>query len=139
MSEGSISSQDSFDSTVGEADSMETSAGKGDNAHCEPISDVYLESSIHLEEGRSGGHRAGFDAFMTGFVMACILSKHTSVENVENRMVGAGIELDQLSGVEKFTNKIYAAGKDQPMIISKSNFCVPSKEHQEKLKRLRHS
>lgn len=128
------------------ADSLETSHDSPDNQQSSTstdnldydiITDAYLKSSFELEQGRSGGHRAGFDAFMTGFIMACFLSKHTTVEDTGKRVVGAGLKLSQLSGVESLRNKIYATGKDHPITVSKSNFCNTSKNHREKIQQLR--
>jgi target of EGR1 protein 1 len=101
------------------------------------ITDAYLQSSLRLEESRSGGHRAGFDAFMTGFVLACFISKHCTMGQDGGRVVGAGIKFSQLTGLEGLTNKIYATGKDQPIIVAKSNFCNPSKNHMDRMQKLR--
>ncbi|XP_076441260.1 target of EGR1 protein 1-like [Babylonia areolata] len=101
------------------------------------ITEAYLQSSLQLEKSRSGGHRAGFDAFMTGFILACLLSKHTTVDNAGLRAIGAGIQLRQLSGLESLCNKVYAMGKDHPMIVGKSNFCQPSKNHRERKEKLK--
>lgn len=108
-----------------------------DDIDYDVITDAYLKSSHQLEKGRSGGHRAGFDAFMTGFIMACVLSKHTTVDDTGDRVVGSSLKLSQLSGSESLTNKIYAMGKDQPMTVSKSNFCSPSKNHRDRIQRVR--
>ena len=120
------------------SDSVANSQKNGtDDIDYDVITDAYLKSSLQLEEGRSGGHRAGFDAFMTGFIMACFLSKHTTVNDTVDRVVGSSFKLSQLSGIESLSNKIYAMGKDQPMTVSKSNFCSPSKNHRERIQRLR--
>ena len=115
----------------------EEQADDADNVDYDAITESYLKSSIQLEKGRSGGHRAGFDAFMTGFIAACILSKHTSVAETGERALGASIKLQQLTGVDALSNKIYTMGKDQAMIVGKSNFCNPSRNHRERMQQMR--
>jgi len=63
---------------------------------------------------RMKGHRAGFDAFMTGYCFACYQtelqdSKHTNI--MESR------------------NKIYLTAKDMPLTILKSHFVKTSSNH----------
>lgn len=136
-------------SPLGESDSMDATGdsdrstngrqASGAETDFDIITDEYLKTSFQLESSRSGGHRAGFDAFMTGFIMACIISKHTSVEEGLERAVGASIKLSQLTGMDSLKNKIYAMGKDHPMTVSKSNFCSPSRNHRERIQKLKKS
>ena len=70
-----------------------------------------------------GGHRAGYDAFMTGLIYAVYL---TTMEEVErDRKVG------------EWKNKLYLSGKDYPLSVSKSNFVKQTKEHLEKIAGIR--
>ncbi|KAL8570637.1 hypothetical protein ACOMHN_039074 [Nucella lapillus] len=131
------SSADAKRSPTGADTSKE--AEDGDSDDYDVITETYLKSSLQLEESRSGGHRAGFDAFMTGFVLACLLSKLTTVDEAGERAISAGLKLRQLVGVEDLRNKIYTMGKDHPMMIGKSNFCQPSKNHRERMEKLRKS
>lgn len=82
---------------------------------------------------RSGGHRAGFDAFMTGYIFASVVIKHGRVAE------GVTIvnSLSDFGMAEEFGNKVYLGGKDFPLQIAQSNFAKPSKLHVEKWERLR--
>ncbi|KAK3577576.1 hypothetical protein CHS0354_026541 [Potamilus streckersoni] len=74
----------------------------------------------------SGGHRAGFDAFMTGYIMATYFATYD----------GNG---DDAGGLSEFKNKIYLSGKDYPLQVMKSGFAKNSKEHSEKIMKIRSS
>lgn len=69
----------------------------------------------------NGGHRAGYDAFMTGFIYAFYRNN--------------GDALD--SKISEWKNKLYLGGKDYPLSISKSEFIKQSKHHLEKVYRIR--
>ena len=71
----------------------------------------------------SGGHRAGYDAFMTGFIYAVYLTQLSGGER-EGKMAD-------------WKNKLYLCGKDYPLSVSKSNFSKQSKEHLEKIAKIR--
>ena len=70
-----------------------------------------------------GGHRAGYDAFMTGLIYAVYLSQIEVSER--DRKIG------------DWKNKLYLSGKDYPLSVSKSNFVKQSKEHLDKIARIR--
>lgn len=123
----------------GNSDEVKISNRSQYNDNIDSIMNAYLETSFKLDESRSGCHRAGFDAFMTGFVMACLLNKHTSVQEAQDFSFGAGLKLNDLDGVEKLRNKVYATGKDQPLLVSKSAFTSASKNHKERLLQVRGS
>ena len=73
----------------------------------------------------AGGHRAGYDAFMTGLIYAVYQTTMTGDER--ERKIG------------EWKNKLYLSAKDYPLTVSKSNFVKQSKEHLEKLARIRRS
>jgi target of EGR1 protein 1 len=64
-----------------------------------------------------GGHRAGFDAFMTGFAMVAFRARK---ENWKEH-----------------ANKVYLVSKDFPLLVKKSAFAKISVSHFEKFARLK--
>ncbi len=88
-------------------------------------------STVAIHASRTEGHRAGFDAFMTGFVFAHFIAKHGKVKDLP-----PDIHLNHL-GMQEFRNKIALTGKDIPLHVAKSNFARMSKEHSEKILLLR--
>lgn len=85
------------------------------------------EEDSSTKNSRCVGHRAGVDAFMTGFIMATYFLRHGQ----EQCKAGSFQE-----SVEEFQNKIYLTAKDIPLIISKSTFAKTSKDHREKFSKL---
>ena len=81
-----------------------------------------------VEIVRSGSHRAGFDAFMTGFILSTYISQYGSYTGK--------LQLKDL-GVDQMKNAIYLTAKDHPLMIVKSSFSKTSKEHKEKFMKLK--
>lgn len=88
---------------------------------------VKSEEDSTSKNSRCVGHRAGIDAFMTGFIMATYFSRHCGEQ---------GKDFCFQDSVQEFQNKIYLTGKDIPLIISKSSFAKTSKDHREKFSKL---
>ena len=65
-------------------------------------------------------HRAGFDAFMTGFSMAAFLARK-----------------EKGDAASEHANKVYLVSKDFPLLIQKSVFANVSTSHYMKFERLR--
>lgn len=76
----------------------------------------------------TGTHRAGFDAYMTGYIFAfsCALTKKEEVG-------AAGGETEQTWHPDS-VNKIYLSGKAAPLNVVKSTFSKSSKAHIQKMK-----
>ncbi|XP_043555041.1 target of EGR1 protein 1 isoform X3 [Chiloscyllium plagiosum] len=85
-----------------------------------------LVEKSKIEKCEGGTHRAGFDAFMTGFIMAYILMW----KNGES----SSTKMDPW--LPDCHNKLYLSGKTLPLQICKSSFSKSSKVHQAKIELL---
>ncbi|CAH1774981.1 unnamed protein product [Owenia fusiformis] len=93
---------------------------------------VITSATSHLTRGQNGGHRAGFDAFMTGFAMATFITKCGKYEtkDISAKTIMADFKIESL------VNRVFLCGKDFPLQIAKSNFSKTSKDHSEKWEKL---
>lgn len=78
----------------------------------------------------AGTHRAGFDAFMTGYIFAysCTFIRKEEAEEVDKEQ-----KQEDPSWVPTCLNKIYLSGKAVPLNVVKSTFSKSSKAHVQKM------
>ncbi|CAJ0953877.1 unnamed protein product [Ranitomeya imitator] len=81
-------------------------------------------TKLQLPSSESGTHRAGFDAFMTGYIMAYVwmLKKEK------------GSDSSASCSLPNCLNKIYLSGKNVPLQIVKSVFSKSSRAHVQKMR-----
>ena len=108
------------------------------------VDDVSTDESDRVNEGETnvpvteakqpvfqmGGHRAGYDAFMTGMAFAFFIAKYGSYEDIDEDTPLA------LLGMQDYANKVTLSGKDIPLQIVKGAFAKTSLAHREKFQRL---
>ena len=81
-----------------------------------------LKSEVSEEETHAnGGHRAGYDAFMTGFIYAVFRASDSG----------------WVDKTDEWKNKLYLGGKDYPLSVTRSSFSKHSKQHLEKISAIR--
>ena len=76
----------------------------------------------------SGGHRAGFDAFMTGYSFLSHLVHSTKKADLATMLLpGSNAAMSELK------NKVHLSYKTKPLVVFKSNFAKVSQAHATKL------
>ena len=73
------------------------------------------------------GHRAGVDAFMTGYCFASYMLRLASCSRKEKEIAGFPGLLEAMSDM---SNKIALGGKPVPLLVTKSLYCSTSACHQ---------
>ena len=79
---------------------------------------------------KAGGHRAGYDAFMTGFSFTTFLVHHVQIPSSPQDWSPSSIK------TEKIVNRIYLVCKDFPLLMQKSSFAKCSVQHDLKMRKL---
>lgn len=105
-----------------------------DNNESEPlVQNLTLTKDIQKKPEiiRSGSHRAGFDAFMTGFILSTYIAQYGSYSNDSCNLSFSDL------GIDYMKNSVYLTGKDHPLNVVKSSFSKVSKEHREKFVKLK--
>lgn len=86
------------------------------------------DHSIKTEKkAEAGTHRAGFDAFMTGYIFAY------SSTVIKKEGVGVAVEEEEQTWLPTSLNKVYLSGKAAPLNVVKSTFSKSSKAHVQKM------
>ena len=81
---------------------------------------------------KQGAHRAGYDAFMTGYCFIMFLANFAK----NNPEPNGPIDANKLR-ITNLVNNIYLTGKDQPLKVIASSFVKPSNSHKNKITALR--
>ena len=89
------------------------------------LTDKHVSMETGAINNASGNHRAGFDAFMTGFSMATFLHRF-----------GKNPQLPLAEKLPDFVNKLNLSGKNVPLKITKSEYAKTSSAHREMWKKV---
>merc|ERR1719509_667131 len=96
--------------------------------------EIVKENGTEQNNGKEakykGGHRAGYDAFMTGFAFATFLVHQTQLPP------NPADFLPKTICAEKLVDNIYLVGKEFPLLLKKSSFAKHSVQHDAKMKKL---
>ncbi|XP_053293460.1 target of EGR1 protein 1 [Pleuronectes platessa] len=96
----------------------------------EKVIDHSTGTDVQKKKAESGTHRAGFDAFMTGYIFAY---SHTFVKNKEAAAVKEDCKEDEQLWLPSCRNKVYLSGKEAALNVVKSTFAKSSKAHVQKM------
>lgn len=83
------------------------------------------------EKHSASGHRAGFDAFMTGFVFATHVSEVKKITTKYDSFTAGNI------GMSEQVNKVYLMGKNFPFLIRTGTYANMSANHTSKILKVR--
>ena len=86
--------------------------------------------SSRPDKSKSGCHRAGYDAFMTGFSLTTFLVHHTKIPLSPQSWSPEDLN------TQRIVNRIYLACKDFPLLVQKSAFAKCSGQHHLKMNKL---
>jgi len=101
-----------------------------DDTEVTSLADKEKSAEARTESRNSHGHRAGFDAFMTGCVFAWSVVSYNQKSSVDQFATTTVTALDVTNS--EFVNRVYLGGKDFPLHVTQSAFAKPSKCHLEK-------
>lgn len=102
----------------------------GDAINCAQNSAEDANSAV--VQSKQSAHRAGYDAFMTGYCFASFLLTAFNKEIDFNAPLNA-----KRMGISHFVNNLYLTSKDVPLRVSASTFAKTSSLHKNKLSKLR--
>eukprot|EP00062_Callorhinchus_milii_P014529 gi/632963806/ref/XP_007898088.1/ PREDICTED: target of EGR1 protein 1 [Callorhinchus milii] len=112
-----------------DSDRMPNSSNDMENKTEKKCRKLEIEEKTKAEKAEGGTHRAGFDAFMTGFIMAYTLMWKKGDSEHDSDCDGTKIDM----WLPDLLNKLYLSGKSIPLQICKSSFSKSSKAHQAKI------
>ncbi|CAG2108761.1 unnamed protein product [Medioppia subpectinata] len=101
---------------------IESTSG-GDNSSIE---------SVNTKHSKQGVHRAGYDAFMTGYCFAFYIAINAKTRPNPSKPLCV-----KSLGISHIVNNIYLTGKDQSLRINASSFAKTSANHKNKIQRIR--
>lgn len=125
-----VNEDDEVDNTGEESIQEEVTQESNDQSECS-FQNLNLSKDVlkkPAEIVRSGSHRAGFDAFMTGFILSTYIAQYGTYK---------GSFLFSDLGIDHMKNSVYLTGKDHPLNVIKSSFAKVSKDHKEKFSKLK--
>ena len=101
--------------------------GKQSKLELDPVTEA---GTSKADKSKSGCHRAGYDAFMTGFSLTTFLVHHTKIPLSPQSWTAEDLN------TQKIVNRIYLACKDFPLLVQKSAFAKCSGQHHLKMNKL---
>lgn len=102
----------------------------GTGAGREKTNDRSAGIETQKKNADAGTHRAGFDAFMTGYIFAysCTVIRKEEAGEADKEQ-----EEEEQSWLPTCLNKVYLSGKVAPLNVVKSTFSKSSKAHMQKM------
>lgn len=102
----------------------------GTGAGREKTNDRSAGIETQKKNADAGTHRAGFDAFMTGYIFAysCTIIRKEEAGEADKEQ-----EEEEQSWLPTCLNKVYLSGKVAPLNVVKSTFSKSSKAHMQKM------
>ncbi|KAL3988022.1 homeobox protein MOX [Sarotherodon galilaeus] len=126
-----IASIDDSRNTKNNTNDGKSGVGSGTGAGREKTNDRSAGIETQKKNADAGTHRAGFDAFMTGYIFAysCTIIRKEEAGEADKEQE----EEEEQSWLPTCLNKVYLSGKAAPLNVVKSTFSKSSKAHMQKM------